>query len=75
MIRIEGIPIVAARLEAALKSARVTPNVRPARPTWMRLLPTFSRTVRRRQPLKDTRDAEAGLAMQACGQTQGGLVE
>jgi hypothetical protein len=67
MIRIEGIPIVAARLEAALKSARVMPPVRPARPTWMRLLPALLRTVRPRQPLKGPRDALAALAMQECG--------
>jgi hypothetical protein len=46
MIRIEGIPIVAARLEAASKSAGVAETARPVRQPRMHLLSTLSKTAR-----------------------------
>jgi hypothetical protein len=46
MIRIEGIPIVAARLEAASKSAGVSETARPVRQPRMHLLSTPSKTAR-----------------------------
>jgi len=56
MIRIEGIPIVAARL-AALESTKLTATARQTGPAWLRLLPTFSRAAAPRQPQKGARKA------------------
>jgi hypothetical protein len=52
MIRIEGIPVVTARLAAARKSTIVTQTARPVRQPRMRqhLFPTPSKTVRGRRP-------------------------
>ena len=46
MIRIEGIPIVAARLEASSKSAGVAETARPVRQPRLHLLSTLSKTAR-----------------------------
>ena len=56
MIRIEGIPIVAARL-AALESTKLTETARQTGPTRMRLLPAFFRTPGPRGPQKGARKA------------------
>jgi hypothetical protein len=53
MIRIEGIPVVAARL-AGLKSTRVTEMARPADPRRISLLAALSRTVLPRRSQKNT---------------------
>ena len=52
MIRIEGIPIVAARLVAARRSAKLTETAGSVRPPRMgrRLFPTPAATVRGRRP-------------------------
>jgi hypothetical protein len=52
MIRIEGIPIVAARLAVMLKSKEGTEPSRPVRPhrTQEKQLPRASTTVRARRP-------------------------
>jgi len=52
MIRIKGIPIVAARLAAALNSAKFTDPARPVRQPRTRqgLFPTPSTTIRGRRP-------------------------
>ena len=49
MIRIEGIPIVAARLEAASKSAGVSETARPVRQPRVHLLSTLSSLAGRRR--------------------------
>ncbi len=52
MIRIEGIPIVAARLAVMLKSTKAIEPLRPVRPhrTQERQVPMASTTVRPRRP-------------------------
>ena len=52
MIRIEGIPIVAARLAVMLKSTKAIESSRPVRPhrTQERQFPTASTTLRARRP-------------------------
>jgi hypothetical protein len=52
MIRIEGIPMVAARLAAMRRSAKLTETARSLRPPQVRerLFPTPAATVRGRRP-------------------------
>ncbi|HKD08837.1 MAG TPA: hypothetical protein VKB79_23245 [Bryobacteraceae bacterium] len=56
MIRIEGIPIVAARL-AALESAKVSETARQVRPSQTPPSPKSSTTVRPSRPPKNARVA------------------